>query len=133
MSILTSALDIANKITKSMKLQAPITFERYLSGEGYGTESYGSTIPLTAVLEYKQRQVRAVGGELVLSTATLTLLDVTAVVAATPAIVNGGKAGWVFVKDRITLADGSKPAILNVGGFVDGGSGYLIPTEVYLG
>jgi len=133
MSILTNALSIADKVTKSLKFQATITFRRYLSSTGSGAESYGATLSLYAVVEYKQRQVRTSSGELALSTATLTLIDLPAVIAATPAVTGGGKAGWIHTKDLITLPNGSKTPILNVGGFVDGGSGQLIPTEVYLG
>jgi hypothetical protein len=67
------------------------------------------------------------------SSATVTLLDLPATIAATPAVVGGGKEGWVFAKDRITLPNGNTQHILNVGGFVDGDSGRLIPTEVFLG
>jgi len=133
MSILTNALGIADKVTKSLKLQTSVTFKRYKSSTGSGAESYGSAVSLSAVVEFKQRQVRSSTGELALSTATVTFLDVPALVAATPAVTGGGKAGWVFTKDYITLPNGSAPPILNVGGFVDGGSGQLIPAEVYLG
>ena len=133
MSILTNALRTADKITKSLKLQTTVTFYRYRAGDGYGSETYGSAVSLSAVVEYKQRSIKTQSGEMAQSVATLTLLDLPALVAATPAVTGGGKAGWVFVKDQIVLPDSSKPPILNVGGFVDGGSGNLIPTEVYLG
>ena len=133
MSLLTDVLKIADSVTKSVKFQASITFRRYTGGTGYGVESYGSTVALYAVLEYKQRQVKTSTGVMAHSSATLTFLDLPAVIAATPAITGGGQSGWMFTKDEITLPNGTKPPILNVGGFVDGGGGNLIPTEVYLG
>lgn len=133
MSILTDALKVVDGVTKSLKLQATVTFERYMSSTGYGAEVYGGAATLSAILEYKQRSVRTSTGELAQSTATLTIVDLPALIAVTPAVTGGGKAGWVFTKDRITLPNGTKQPILNVGGFVDGGSGQLIPTEVYLG
>ncbi len=133
MSILTNALKVIDGVTKSLALQATITFERYQSSAGDGAETYGSPVTLYSVVEFKQRSVRTSSGELAQSTATLTIVDLPALVAATPAITGGGKAGWIFTKDRITLPNGAKQPILNVGGFVDGGGGQLIPTEVYLG
>jgi len=133
MTILTDALGIIDEVTKSLEFQTTITFQRYKSSAGDGTEVYGSAVPLSVVLEFKQRSVRTAEGELSISSAILTIVDLPAIIAATPATAGGGKAGWVNTKDRIILPNGTKPPILNVGGFVDGGSGRLIPTEVYLG
>jgi hypothetical protein len=133
MSLLTDVLKIADNVTKGLQLQASITFRRFSSIDGYGAESYGTSTTLPAILEFKQRSVRTSTGEMAQSTATLTLVDLPAVIAATPAVTGGGKLGWVFTKDEVTLPNGTKPPILNVGGFVDGGGGNLIPTEIYLG
>ncbi len=133
MSILTDALKTVDAITKSLKLQATVTFRRYLSSDAYGVESFGPVISLYTILEYKQRSVKTSTGILAQSTATLTIVDLPALILATPAVTGGGKAGWVFTKDQITLPNGYVAPILNVGGFVDGGGGNLIPTEVYLG
>jgi hypothetical protein len=133
MSILTNALKIVDGVTKVLKFQSTITFERYLSEDEYGAESYGAAVPLSVIQELKQRSVKTPTGELATSTATLTFLDVPALVAATPNVTGGGKEGFIFANDRITLANGSVQPILNVGGFVDGENGRLIPTEVYLG
>jgi hypothetical protein len=134
MSLLTDVLKIADGVTKGLKLQAKVTFRRYQgSTDGYGTENYGSSISLSAVYEQKQRPVMTPAGDMAHSSAILTIVDLPALVGATPAVVGGGKAGWVHVKDSITLANGDKPPILNVGGFVDGGGGNLIPHEIYLG
>lgn len=133
MSLLTDVLKTLDSVTKGLDLQTSFTFRRLTSATGYGVESYGSPTTLTGVLEFKQRSVRTSSGEMAQSTATLTLVDLPAIIAATPAVTGGGKAGWVFTKDEITLPNGTKPPILNVGGFVDGGGGNLIPTEVYLG
>jgi hypothetical protein len=132
-SLLTDVLKTIDGVTKGLNLQTSFTFRRYSSSDGYGAESYGTSTTLMAVLEFKQRSVRTATGEMAQSTATLTLVDPAAVIAATPAVTGGGKLGWVFTKDEITLPNGTKPPILNVGGFVDGGGGNLIPTEVYLG
>jgi len=133
MSLLTDVLGIADGVTKSLGFQSSITFRRYLSSDGYGVETYGTPVPLSTVLEYKQRSVKTANGEMAQSTATLTMLDLPALIEATPLVVGGGLEGWVHTKDEITLPNGAKPPILNVGGFVDGGTGRLIPTEVYLG
>jgi hypothetical protein len=133
MTILTDALAIIHSVIKPLGFEASVTFQRYKSSAGDGTEIYGSAIPLDVVLEFRQRSVRTAEGELSISSATITIVDLPALLAATPATTGGGKAGWVFTKDRVILPNGTKPPILNVGGFVDGGTGYLIPTEIYLG
>lgn len=133
MSLLTDVLKIIDGVTKPLELQATVTFRRYLSGGGYGDESYGSPVTLYTVLEYKQRAVKSMEGELAHSTATLTIVDLPALIAATPAVAGISLEGWMHTKDEITLPNGTKPPILNVGGFVDGGGGNLIPHEVYLG
>ncbi len=133
LSLLTDVLNVADSVTASLKLQNTVTFERYLGSDEYGTVTFGAPTILAAIVEYKQRSVKTSTGELTISPATVTFLNLAALLAATPAVVNGGAAGEIFTQDKITLPNGNSQPILNLGGFVDGGTGRLIPAEVYLG
>lgn len=132
MSLLTDALGIAHGVTDSLGLQATVLFQRYQGSDGYGTENYSTAVSLKAVVEQKQQSVKSPSGEMAQSTATVTFLDIPALLAATPVVSGISLLGYVFTKDRIVLPNGLSQPILNVGGFVDGGSGRVIPTEVYL-
>jgi hypothetical protein len=133
MSLLTDVLNIADKVTASLKLQSSITLARYTGSDAYGTETYSGPVSLKVAVEYKQRSVKTSTGEIAISTATVTFLNLVALVAATPAVAGVSVEGEVFTQDKIVLPNGGVPPILNIGGFVDGGTGRLIPTEVYLG
>ncbi len=133
MSLLTGALGIVDSVTASLKLQATVTFARYLRSDGYGVKTYGTPVVLAAVVEKKQKSIRTLEGELTMSTAVVTFVNLPALIAATPEVAGVSKLGYVYAQDLITLPDGLSPPILNLGGFVDGGSGFSIPTEVYLG
>ena len=125
LDVLRTGVKIADAITKP--LQPEVSFERCTGSDGFGTLAYAEGIvPLRAIVEEKQKNVRTSSGELTISSVTVTLLDVDALVAAT---VGAG----VQVQDRITLPDGRTGPILNTGGFVDAGTGRPIATEVYLG
>lgn len=132
-SLLTDVLGIADAVTDSLELQGSVTFERYLGSDAYGTPIYGAPVSLKAAIDYKQRNAKTAEGELAISTATITFLNLAALLAATPAVAGAGAEGEMFTQDRIMLPNGNAQPILNVGGFVDGGTGRLIPTEVYLG
>lgn len=125
MTILDVGVAIANKVTKSLKLQATVIYEREIGTDGYGTRTYGSAVPLRAIVDFTSKQVRTQDGVLTVTRATITLLDRPAIVAAT----NGDGVGN---NDRFTLPDGDTGPILDIGGFVQEG-GALIPTTVMIG
>lgn len=116
---------IADAVTRP--LQPTVSFERCTGWDGEGTLSYAEgVVPLQALVEEKQRNVRTTSGNLTISSVTVTFLDVAALAAAT-------SGAGVQVRDRITLPDGRTGPILNTGGFVDAGTGQPVATEVYLG
>jgi hypothetical protein len=120
---LRSAVKIADKVTKP--LQPQVAYERATTQGGYGV-SYASKKYLRAIVDYRSVQTRTKEGQLTVSRATIMLLDIAEVVAAT----NGQGIGN---DDRFTLPDGDTGPILDIGGFVDAGTGNPIATTVMIG
>lgn len=119
---LRAGIKVANKVTKP--LQPTVTYKRSTTNTGYGITE-GSSVQLKAIVDWKSGKRRSDGIE-VNYTATLELLDIDAVVAATSGL-------GVKVTDVFILPDGSSNATVAIGGFVDAGTGHLIATTVYLG
>lgn len=125
---LRTGVKIVDDVTKP--LQATVSFERYIGSDGYGTLLYAPAVPLKAIVDWKQKQVRTVSGILSVSRASVMFLDIVALTAATPA---GFTTAGVSDEDKITLPDGTTGPILDMAGFIDAGTGHPIATEVFLG
>jgi len=123
LDVVRSAVKIADKVTKP--LQGLVSFERYLSQDGFGTKTYATPATLRAIVELKQQQVRSTSGELSVSRASVLFLDVAGLKAVAPS--------GVSVNDRVTLPDGTTGPILNLSGFVDAGTTHAVATQVFLG
>lgn len=117
MSILSQAVKIADKVTKSLKMQSEVTHYSFAGDGGNGAPTYKPTngTKRFAIVDEKQRQVRSFSGTLVPSNATVLFV------------------GKVAVKpnDQIKLADGTWGEVVGEGGFIDKES--KVYTEVYLG
>jgi hypothetical protein len=124
LDVLRAGVAIADKITKPM--QAVVMYERELSADGWGTGTFAAPTPLRALVDFKAVQVRTKDGVLSVTRSTITLLDITEVVAAT----NGQGIGN---NDRFTFPDGDTGPTLDIGGFVDAGTGHPIATTVMIG
>ncbi|MCR4301802.1 MAG: hypothetical protein NUV51_09345 [Sulfuricaulis sp.] len=124
LDVVRSAVKIADEVTKP--LQATVTYERYTGSDGYGTPTYAAAVSLRAIVDYVSKQVRTQEGILTVSRATITLLDIAAVVAAT------GGAG-IDNNDKFTLPDGDTGPLLDIRGFVDAGTTHPIATEIVIG
>lgn len=122
-SIIRSGVKTANKITKD--LQCAVSYQRYVSQDGFGTPTYAAVVSLQALVDWKQRHVTNEQGELVTTSATVTFLDVAALLAATG-------AGGLSDNDLIVLPDGTTGPIVGFGGFLDAGTGKPFATEVML-
>jgi hypothetical protein len=129
LDVLRTGVAIADSVTKPV--QATVRFRRYVSGDEYGTKVYSPNppavgLPLKAVVDWKQKQVRTPDGVLSVSRASVTFLDIKALVIAT-----AGEG--VDDNDQIVLPDGTTGPILDMSGFIDAGTGQPIATEVFLG
>jgi hypothetical protein len=125
LTVLRSGVRIADKVTRP--LQCTVGFERCTGLDDQGARAYAEgIISLRAIVDSKVQQVRNAQGILDASRATITLLDVVALDAAT------GNRG-VMTEDRFTLQDGTTGPVLNVGGFADAGTGRQVTTQVYIG
>lgn len=124
LDVVRSGVKVADALTKS--LQTTVTYRRYSAADHYGKKQLLASVPLRALVENKLRRVTSASGIITDSTITITLLDAAAV-----ASVTGGVG--ITVNDEFVLPSGSTNPILNVGGFVDAGTGQPFATEVYLG
>lgn len=119
-----AGIKVADGVTKP--LQATVTYERALTGDGFGDFTFAAPVPLRAIVDFGRKQVRTQQGVLTVTRATVDLLDVAAVVAAT----NGEGIGN---NDKFTLPDGDGGIILDISGFIDAGTGHPVATTVMLG
>jgi hypothetical protein len=129
LDVVRSAVAIADNVTKP--LQATVLFRHYVGSDAYGAKTYTPDValpatPLQAIVDWKQRQLRTQEGILSVSRASVAFLNVQALSTAT----NGE---GVNDEDIIVLPDGTTGPILDMGGFIDAGTGHPVATEVYLG
>jgi hypothetical protein len=124
LDVVRSGVAIADKISKP--LQATVMYEREASVDSFGTRLFAPAVPLHAVVDFKVDQVRTKDGILTVTRATVTLLNIAEIVAAT----NGEGIGN---NDRFTLPDGDTGPTLDIAGFIDAGTGNPIATTVMIG
>jgi len=125
LNILRSGIAVADNVTDS--LQATVQFEKSsISNDGYGTINYADPVPLKAIVDYAAKQVRTQAGILTVTRATIDLLDIDELNAAT-----GGEG--VSNEDRFTLPDGDTGPILDISGFIDAETGHPVLTRVMIG
>jgi hypothetical protein len=119
-----SAVAVADKVTKP--LQSTVAYQRKTGQDVTGAPTYEAAVDLDALIDWKARQVRTVAGLLTVSRAVVTFLDAAALSTAT------GGVG-IDDNDKLTLPDGTTGPILDLGGFIDPGTGIPVATEVYMG
>lgn len=125
--ILRNAVAIANTVTKNLRFQATVTYYKAVSDStGYGGVTHPTGVSLEAIVDFARKQVRTREGVLTVTRATIDLLDVAAVAAAT-----GGDG--IGNDDKFVLPDGDSGPILDISGFIDSGTGQPVATTVMLG
>jgi hypothetical protein len=123
---IVAGIAVANSVTRSGGLQATVTLRHAAAADGEGTVTLGPAVALTALVDWAQHSVRTAEGQLSVSRAMVSFVDVPALSAAT----NGEGLGD---DDVITLPDGTTGPILDMKGFLDGGTGQPFMTEAFLG
>lgn len=129
LGVLRDAVKIADSQTKA--IQATVQFRHYVSSSDEGDAIYNPPVgqpalELKAIVDWKQKHLRTMEGQLSVSRASVTFLDPAAVAAAT------GNEG-IDDNDIIILPDGTTGPILDMSGFIDAGTGQPLATEVFLG
>jgi hypothetical protein len=129
LDVLRSGVLIADSVTKP--LQPEVGFRHFVSVDGEGAKTFNP--PLTAppatiqaIVDWKQKHLRTSEGELTVSRASVMFLNVEEVKRVTN---NQG----VSDEDIIILPDGTTGPIIDMGGFIDAGTGQPFATEVFLG
>jgi hypothetical protein len=124
LDVVRSGVALANKITRD--LQPVVSYQRLVSTDGEGAKTYAAAVPLHAIVDYTSKQVRTQGGVMTVTRATIDLPDVKEIIVAT------GGAG-IGNDDVFTLPDGDTGPILDIGGFIDAGTGNPVATKVMIG
>jgi hypothetical protein len=125
LTILRSGVKTINKVTRKGGLQGVVMYARKTGNGTYGP-TFAAAVPLHALVEYKSVQVKTPSGTIAVTRAVLTLLDVAEIFVAT-------SGQGIGDDDVFTLPDGTTGPILDLGGFLDAGTGHPIETEVMLG
>ncbi len=117
MSLLASAVALANNVTQSLGLQADVTYHKAIAPpDGAGKISRLAPVTLKAIVVQKLREVRTISGEMVMSRSSVTFVE--------PRVIS--------VDDKIILPDGSTGPILATQGFMDDSQATIL-VEVFLG
>ena len=125
-SIIAGAVATAKNVTAS--LQPTVKFEPWMSQTGHGTVSYGAPQNLRALLERKTKPIKTTSGQLVMSNATVTLLELP-----TPQQFVADRVEPVDPRDRFTFPDGFTGPIVAVNGMTNPETGQPFLLEIYLG
>jgi hypothetical protein len=127
--ILRSGVKLADKLTAGA--QAPIVIEPWQSQNGDGTITYGTGVSYQAVIDTTRKQLRTGSGELLIVTATLTIVGDVLPAAGGP---YAGRIEPIDPRDRVTLPDGKTAPILSVpNSVVDPGTDRGLIHEILLG
>lgn len=126
LNALRAGVKVANSVTKKGKLQSTLMYSQMTSSSVSGKKIYAAAVPLLAIIEKKQRNVKSLQGEVTVSSTTVLFLDVAALIAAT-----GGLGIQQY--DKLVMPDRTTGRIMNFGGFMDSGTTLPVATEVYLG
>lgn len=125
LDVLRAGVKIADGITKPF--QGTVIYKQCLTKDEFGNKSLNSSgVPLKAIIDQTQRQVRTLEGQFMVVSASMDFLDVAAVKTAT------GGLGF-SIDDEFTLPDGKKRPTLSAGGFVDAGTTRPVVSTVMLG
>lgn len=124
LDVIRAGVKVADQVTKD--LQSTVTYKRYKETNSEGTRTFYASKTLRAIVDRKQTQVKTAEGIMSLSRASITFLDIDALMLAT------GNAG-INTNDVIVLPDGTTGPILNTAGFMDRSKEVPVATEVYLG
>jgi hypothetical protein len=128
MDIIRTGVAIANKVVESVKCD--VTFEPWIGQNGKGADQYGTPVTLRALVDPTKRQRFTQSGALVMTFATLTILDA---VADTAANTGETREQPIDPRDIIRLPDGGTAPIVQTGGFTDPSTGRPLLNEVILG
>jgi hypothetical protein len=119
---------IAHQVTNEGRLQEPVTFEPYIGPDDvYGKPAYDDPQTLVALVEQRVRERRTTTGQVVVTRAKITLLELPAPNGAADRIEP------IDVRDRFTLADGTTGPIVDIEGLRDRDAGKPFLLEVWLG
>lgn len=117
LDIVRSGVAVANTLT--VDLQANVSHRSAIGlPDGDGDVPLGPVVLRPAIVIRKQKLIRTLSGQEIISTASVVFLD--------PAVI-------INELDEVTLPDGTTAPIRATSGFVDRVTGHPILTEAFLG
>lgn len=123
--IVRMGVALADSLT--ITLQAKVKHEAWIGTDGFSGDIFADPVFRDAIIENKQRLVRGLDGEEVVSTHTISILR-----PIDPRDIEGRQEP-IDARDRFTLPDGSTGKVLNVGGLIDPDIGASYFHQVWLG
>lgn len=108
MSLIGNVVAIADKVTKSLRLQSEVTWEAWIGQSGRGRRAYADPVTLNAIVDLTRKQRPTASGKMATIIATVTILE-----AITPneATTVPARVHPIDPHDRITLPDGTSGPI----------------------
>lgn len=125
---LRSGVATARAITLSFHVN--VTIQQWIGQNSFGKAEYADTLTLKALVEQKSKSFKTRDGQEAVSKSYIAILE-----PITPATPTGDntRENPIDERDVITLPDGTTGPILDVTGFLDGGTGVPFFSEIYLG
>lgn len=126
--LVRSGVALANSLTGP--LQAQITVERWTGAANeFGDPTFAAAVTVPALVEHKQRYRQTSAGQVVLTSAKVSILDASALPD-----LGGVRTDPIDLRDRVTLPDALSPApIVDVEGLVDPDTDAPYVLELWLG
>lgn len=126
--ILRDQVASLSNIVDSFKGEAVL--HAWIGQDGAGKDEFAAPIPVRAVISMKKEQRFTSGGSLVLTHATLTVLDT---IADTTPNANQQREQPIDPRDKIILPDGSTAPVVDSGGPMDPATSRGFINKIVLG
>lgn len=117
-----------SKIVESFK--GDVAFYAWVGQDGAGTDQFAAVVPIRAIISMKKEQRHTASGALILTHATLTVLDT---INDTTPNANQQREQPVDPRDKFILPDGSTAPVVESGGPMDPATSRGFINKVVLG
>ncbi len=111
-------------------LKVPVTHTPWIGQDGFGKDVFGTPVVRKVLVDRTRKPMYTKSGKMILTVATLTILDPVPNTTANPGQV---RVNPIDPRDLFVLDDGTTAPIVKSGGFEDAGRQSPFVNEVTLG